>query len=76
MPPTCNINSKGKALRLAMGCIVAAVGLLLVLVWAYPAGTRWPWIVSLIIIAFGGFQIFEGWAGWCAVRAMGFKTRI
>ena len=24
----------------------------------------------------GGFAVFEGWAGWCAVRALGFKTKI
>ena len=22
----------------------------------------------------GAFAIFEGWSGWCAIRAMGFRT--
>jgi hypothetical protein len=28
------------------------------------------------LTAAGAFGVFEGWAGWCVVRAMGFKTRI
>ena len=73
----CNIDAKGKALRLISGLIVSLAGVvLLVLVWLGVTEANWPWITGALLVAFGGFQVFEGWAGWCIVRAMGFKTRI
>ena len=33
-------------------------------------------IVGFSCLVGGGFMIFEGWAGWCAVRALGFKTPV
>ncbi len=73
----CNIGAKGKAARLRaglMGLAAAAVlgvliltGVLASNLWWYPFGA----------IAFGGaFSVFEARAGWCIVRAMGFKTPI
>ena len=32
------------------------------------------WIIPLGIIGGGAFSMFEGWAGWCVVRAIGIKT--
>ena len=71
----CNIGAKGKAVRLKMGLwtlgfaailgTLILTGLLSSNLWWYPFGA----------IAFGGaFTIFEARAGWCVVRAMGFKT--
>jgi len=34
------------------------------------------WALGAIALAGGAFAIFEGTIGWCAARAMGFKTRI
>jgi hypothetical protein len=73
----CNIGAKGKAVRLKMGLralgfaailgILILTGLLSSSLWWYPFGA----------IVFGGaFTIFEARAGWCVVRAMGFKTSI
>jgi hypothetical protein len=76
MPLTCNIDAKGKAVRLGMGFVVIIVGLLLSIFWALPRGEVWAWIVSLLVFVFGAFQVFEGWAGWCVVRAMGIKTKV
>ena len=36
----------------------------------------WPWVVGAAAILGGMFMIVEGALGWCAVRAMGFKTPI
>ena len=71
----CNIGAKGKAVRLKMGILalgfavllaaLVILGLLSSPLWWYPVGG----------IAFGGvFAIFEARAGWCIIRAMGFKT--
>jgi hypothetical protein len=44
--------------------------------WALPAGSALSWIVTVLVLAGGAFAVFEAWAGWCVVRAMGFKTRL
>ena len=31
-------------------------------------------IVAIALLGSGAFMTFEGWSGWCVVRAMGFKT--
>lgn len=36
----------------------------------------WPWVVGAAAILGGMFMVVEGALGWCAVRAMGFKTPI
>lgn len=69
----CNIDAKGKAARLKggigvliMSIIVTALAFFIEISWLiYPA----------IILAFAGlFMIFEARKGWCALRALGFKT--
>lgn len=73
----CNIDAKGKAVRMKMGIrtlVFAGVlgtliltGVLSSSLWWYPFGA----------ITFGGaFTVFEARAGWCVIRAMGFKTLI
>jgi len=71
---TCNIDSKGKAARLIYGIIVVAIGLGLVVFWAWPSGGILGWVISAVVLLMGAFSIFEARAGWCVVRAMGFKT--
>jgi hypothetical protein len=70
----CNINSRGKIVRLIYGLIMIVAAIVLVVVWALPAGGVFPWAVVVIVVVGGAFAIFEGWTGWCAIRAMGFKT--
>ncbi len=73
----CNIDAKGKAVRLIMGSMGALIGLALLLIYFTAlAEGRWTMIAGIIAIVIGGFGIFEGAAGWCAVRAMGMKTRL
>jgi len=68
----CNIDAKGKAARLVSGLNhrrsrVGRAGL--------GAGRRVDRRVGLVVaaalLAIGGFQVFEGWAGWCVMRADG-----
>jgi hypothetical protein len=74
MAMRCNIDGKGRFARLISGIIVLVVGIVLAAAWAWPAGSWIRWLVSVLTIGFGAFQIFEAWKGWCVMRAMGFKT--
>lgn len=76
MALACNIDAKGKAVRLRMGLVLAFVGALCALAWAIPSGTVLAWTVSIVLLVSSAFAIFEARAGWCALRAMGFKTRV
>lgn len=72
--PACNIDARGKALRLVGGFITLGVAAVLTVVvllgWLGPG---W-WIAVGGAVAGGAFQLYEGWSGWCALRAMGIKT--
>jgi len=76
MPPTCNIDARGKLARLIYGLLTIAAGILVTVFWAIPAGGWLPWTVVGLLLAAGAFGIYEARAGWCVVRAMGFKTRM
>ena len=71
----CNIDAKGKAVRLIYGLLMLAIGALLAGLILANVVTGWYWWVGVVLLALaGGFGVFEARAGWCAVRAMGFKT--
>ena len=72
----CNIDQKGKHLRYTAGLALAAAGIILLTLWALPWESLWAWVISIILLATGLFMVFEARAGWCALRAMGIKTRI
>lgn len=74
MPLTCNIDSRGKLARLIYGIALLIIGIIVMFAWAIPASTFWAWLVTILLLLGGGFAIFEARAGWCVVRAMGFKT--
>jgi hypothetical protein len=76
MPLQCNIDSRGKAVRLVYGVVLVLVGVVLAGFWAWPGGSVFAWVVSIAVLAGGAFAIFEARAGWCVVRAMGFKTPV
>jgi len=71
----CNLDGKGKAIRLIWGMTTMVLGVLGVVFWAWPGGGWVAWLVSGVLIGLGGFGIFEARTGWCVVRAMGVKTR-
>lgn len=76
MPPTCNIDAQGKRARLIFGLLMIAAAALAAVFWARHAGGWLPWTVVAVLGAFGFFSVYEARAGWCAMRAMGFKTRM
>lgn len=71
----CNIDAKGKAIRLVIGAISLAAGIVLVALW-WRGGHEALLYIGLGAIVGGAFGIFEGAAGWCIVRALGFRTPI
>ena len=60
--------------RLIAGLIFLVSGIAAMLLWARPSGTILPWILSASFAFGGAFMLFEARAGWCVVRAMGFRT--
>jgi hypothetical protein len=72
----CNINAKGKAIRLIYGIVFVISAIVLALVWAMPSGQWFAWALVIGLLGGGAFAIFEGAKGWCVIRAMGFKTPI
>jgi len=71
---TCNINRRGRLARLIYGVLVIGLGMLLVLTWAAGSGSVLRWAVCVAVVVAGAFAVFESFVGWCAMRAMGFKT--
>jgi hypothetical protein len=76
MPLQCNIDSRGKAVRLVYGAVLLFAGVAMALFWALPTGSAWGWVISVLAVVSGAFALFEARAGWCVVRALGFKTPI
>lgn len=73
----CNIGAKGKAARLKMGIlgVVFATVLAILVIAGVLSSNLWWYPVAAITFG-GAFSIFEARAGWCVIRAMGFKTPI
>lgn len=72
----CNIDARGKSVRLITGVVMVVLGLAAAALPAFGVVGPWGWVIVGVLIAVGGFGIFEARAGWCAVRAMGLKTPV
>ena len=74
----CNIDSKGRALRLVAGLLAilgGAVAYLILMLEIMPVPESIGTLGVLAMFTGGAFAIFEAKAGWCVVRALGFRTR-
>jgi hypothetical protein len=76
MPLPCNIDARGKLVRLFYGLFLLVLGILLLFAWAMPIGSGWSRLISVACVLSGGLAIFEARARWCIVRAIGFKTPV
>lgn len=75
MALVCNIDSRGKRARLIAGIVLLAIAVAAG-VWAWHVGSMLAGLVAGLIACCGSFAVFEARAGWCALRAMQFKTPI
>jgi hypothetical protein len=72
----CNIDQRGRSHRYRIGSVLVVVGVLVWLVTSRFFDGAVPWILGGGLVAGGLFSWFEAKRGWCAVRALGFKTRV
>lgn len=71
----CNIDARGKAVRLVFGLVgLLASAFVAALAIAGVTPLEIGLIVALLLAMGGAFGVFEGWKGWCVLRAMGFRT--
>ena len=76
MKLACNIDARGKAVRLRLGLIELALAALVAVAFALPLGSSFGWGVAAILALAGAFSIFEARYSWCVLRALGFHTRV
>jgi len=72
----CNIDKRGRMLRTTMGIVTDLIGGGLVIASLFGVLPAWGLWAGIAAMLGGAFMVFEGVNGWCAVRAMGFKTPI
>jgi hypothetical protein len=70
----CNINRRGRGLRIVSGAIFVVGAIVFPLAEWPPAW--WGWVIAAVLLLIGIFHIVEGAIGWCAMRAMGFRTPV
>jgi hypothetical protein len=73
---TCNLDARGKRARLIIGILQLVAAVSVAGLWGWPTGSILAWILASLLTVGGAFTVFEARAGWCALRAMGIKTRI
>ncbi len=71
----CNIDQQGARFRGVWGIMMLVTGAIMagLALWTGMWGL---WVIAGVCAAAGGFAIFESRKKWCALRAMGLKTRI
>ena len=72
----CNIDARGKAVRLRLGIMGEVSSLGLAAACLLISAPELAWLVPAGAFVGGAFAIFEGRTGWCLVRALGFRTPI
>ncbi|MGB1802233.1 MAG: hypothetical protein ACPHKZ_04270 [Candidatus Thalassarchaeaceae archaeon] len=72
----CNIDARGKAVRLRLGIMGVLSSLGLAAACLLISAPELAWVVPAGAFVGGAFAIFEGRTGWCVVRALGFRTPI
>jgi hypothetical protein len=75
MALVCNIDQTGRVVRAISGVLLLLLGII-VIAMRWPVPPWWIWSLGIVLIIGGGFQIFEAAVGWCALRAMGIRTRV
>ena len=72
----CNIDARGRRLRRNGGILCVILAAACALAALRGIAPVWTWTLAAALLVAGLFQLFESWKGWCAIRAMGFKTPV
>ena len=73
----CNIDAKGKAIRLFGGIFSLILGLIISSIAYFDVvEAAYLWVAAAGRLAGGTLGVFEGWSGWCVARAMGIWTPV
>lgn len=72
----CNIDKRGRRVRLVLGIAVLLAGIALCVLVPASGLANWWYILAAVLLLAGAFAVFEARNGWCAVRAMGFRTPV
>ena len=58
MSLTCNIDARGKAVRLRIGIGGLVVGIAMLIGWALPIGGTLPWVITAaVLLCAAGFHL-------------------
>ena len=78
MARECNIDAKGKFVRLVGGSISLVVGIAALLLIVFGILPENIFTIGSVVGMFAGgaLGIYEGRSGWCIARAMGIRTPI
>ena len=59
MPLKCNIDAKGKSVRLINGIVTIIIALVLIFIWPMRTGGASAWFITVALLLGGAFMIFE-----------------
>ncbi len=71
----CNIDEQGVKFRRVWG-VMTLLTAVIVAALAFWSGIWWFWIIAAAAGMAGIFALYESRKRWCALRAMGLKTRV
>ena len=71
----CNINRGGRVMRIATGLVLLGDAVMLYM-YDLPGAGVWSRVLQAVLALLGAFVLFEGLVGWCAVRALGYRTKL
>ena len=69
-----NITRSGRWVRGLSGVVFLIIAVWLVFFEPGLDGQWLRWCLGFLLAGFGLFQVFEAMAGWCIMRALGFRT--
>ena len=78
MARECNIDARGKFVRLVGGSISLVAGIVALLLIVFGILPENIFTIGFVVGMFAGgaLGIYEGRSGWCIARAMGIRTPI
>jgi hypothetical protein len=63
-------------MRYRIGLVLLSFGVVVGAALLQLVPGKLGWLVGGVLVVGGAFSLFEAANGWCAARALGFKTRL